>query len=204
MDHTELAWAYPALTVGDPLCAAAIDRSDIPLTGSRAGRVRAIPGLPYWCASRVKKRGATLRVCVGRMAGSITSGGSHHGRGMAWRERVVAGRGCPAINGGARQRQRGVTWRSRHCGCGARGRNRTGTPCGEGFSCHFGFRRHAADAGCSWSGARLHHSLAAVGARRLLSTPSRAAAWAWLGVGSDVQHPGRSPNLTGVTSEVSP
>jgi len=26
---------------------------------------------------------------------------------------------------------------------------------------------------CSWSGARLHHSLAAVGARRLLSTPSR-------------------------------
>src|SRR6478609_11905484 len=26
--------------------------------------------------------------------------------------------------------------------------------------------------GCSWSGARLHHSLAAVGARRLLSTPS--------------------------------
>ena len=37
---------------------------------------------------------------------------------------------------------------------------------------------------CSWAGARLHHSLAAVGARRLLSTPSQAAAWAWLGVGS--------------------
>jgi|GEM_PF-2936312 len=43
------------------------------------------------------------------------------------------------------------------------------------------------NAGCSWSGARLHHSLAAVGARRLLSTPSRALAWAWLGVGSDEQ-----------------
>ena len=40
------------------------------------------------------------------------------------------------------------------------------------------------NAGRSWSGARLHHSLAAVGARRLLSTPSQAAAWAWLGVGS--------------------
>lgn len=39
-------------------------------------------------------------------------------------------------------------------------------------------------AGCSWSGARLHHSLAAVGARRLLSTPSQTFAWAWLGVGS--------------------
>ena len=40
------------------------------------------------------------------------------------------------------------------------------------------------NAGRSWSGARLHHSLAAVGARRLLSTPSQAVAWAWLGVGS--------------------
>ena len=40
---------------------------------------------------------------------------------------------------------------------------------------------------CSWSGARLHHSLAAVGARRLLSTPSQTVAWAWLGVGSDAE-----------------
>jgi len=40
----------------------------------------------------------------------------------------------------------------------------------EGFSYHFGFRRQRER--CSWSGARLHHSLAAVGARRLLSTPS--------------------------------
>ncbi len=40
------------------------------------------------------------------------------------------------------------------------------------------------NAGRSWSGARLHHSLAAVGARRLLSTPSQAIARAWLGVGS--------------------
>lgn len=66
---------------------------------------------------------------------------------------------------------------------GARGRNRTGTPFSEGFSYHFDFRRQRMR--CSWSGARLHHSLAAVGARRLLSTPSRAWAWAWLGVGSD-------------------
>jgi len=42
-------------------------------------------------------------------------------------------------------------------------------------------------AGRSWSGARLHHSLAAAGARRLLSTPSQAVAWTWLGVGSDAE-----------------
>lgn len=87
-------------------------------------------------------------------------------------------------------------------GIGARGRNRTGTPCGEGFSSHFGFRRQRGR--CSWSGARLHHSLAAVGARRLLSTPSRPCGRAWLGVGSDTRDPGRSPTLTGVTSGVSP
>ena len=40
----------------------------------------------------------------------------------------------------------------------------------EGFSYHFGFRRQRER--CSWSGARLHPSLAALGARRLLSTPS--------------------------------
>ena len=55
----------------------------------------------------------------------------------------------------------------------------------EGFSYHFGFRRQRER--CSWSGARLHHSLAAVGARRLLSTPSQTVAWAWLGVGSDAE-----------------
>jgi hypothetical protein len=41
---------------------------------------------------------------------------------------------------------------------------------------------------CSWSGARLHHSLAATGARRLLSTPSANPSRrirAWLGVGSN-------------------
>ncbi|KAG0892122.1 hypothetical protein G6F32_017463 [Rhizopus arrhizus] len=37
---------------------------------------------------------------------------------------------------------------------------------------------------CSWSGARLHHRLAALGARRLLSTPSPVTTGAWLGVGS--------------------
>ena len=41
----------------------------------------------------------------------------------------------------------------------------------EGFSYHFGFRRQRKR--CSWSGARLHHSLSTLGARRLLSTPSR-------------------------------
>lgn len=88
---------------------------------------------------------------------------------------------------------------------GARGRNRTGTPCGGGFSYHFDFRRRPACAGRSWSGARLHHSLAAVGARRLLSTPSQEpfGSWAWLGISSDLR-PGPSPSLTGFTSGVSP
>jgi len=60
---------------------------------------------------------------------------------------------------------------------GARGRTRTGMPCGEGFSSHFGFRRRPDRAGRSWAGARLHlgHSQA-VGARRLLSTPSPVGA----------------------------
>jgi hypothetical protein len=57
---------------------------------------------------------------------------------------------------------------------------------GGGFSSRFGFRRpdrqHRSG---SWSGARLHHGLAALGARRLLSTPSRVFTWAWLGVSSD-------------------
>ena len=56
---------------------------------------------------------------------------------------------------------------------------------GGGFSCHFGFRRPArqVESG-SWSGARLHRSLATLGARRLLSTPSPVATRAWLGVSS--------------------
>ena len=87
---------------------------------------------------------------------------------------------------------------------GARGRNRTGTPCGGGFSYHFDFRRHHANARCSWSGARLHHSFAALGARRLLSTPSEESfdPRAWLGISSDLC-PGPSPSLTGFTSGVS-
>lgn len=40
----------------------------------------------------------------------------------------------------------------------------------EGFSYHFNFRRQRERR--SWSGARLHHSLSTLGARRLLSTPS--------------------------------
>lgn len=54
-------------------------------------------------------------------------------------------------------------------------------------------------------GARLHHSLAAAGARRLLSTPSQAGLG--LGLGSALaripKHPGLSPSLTGFTSDVS-
>ena len=79
--------------------------------------------------------------------------------------------------------------RSRRCGnglrVGARGRNRTGmTVRSRDFLTTSTFAAALLNAGRSWSGARLHHSLAAVGARRLLSTPSQAAAWAWLGVGS--------------------
>src|SRR3546814_10161054 len=66
----------------------------------------------------------------------------------------------------------------------------------EGFSYHFGFRRQHVC--CSWSGARLHHSLTTVGARRLLSTPSQSCK---TGLGSALarmsKHPGLSPNLTG-------
>ncbi len=44
---------------------------------------------------------------------------------------------------------------------------------GGGFSSRFDFRRPGGQSRPgSWAGARLHHSLAAVGARRLLSTPS--------------------------------
>lgn len=99
---------------------------------------------------------------------------------------------------------------SEYCGLaeisvGARGRNRTGTPCGGGFSSHFGFRRRPLERERSWSGARLHLSLLALGARRLLSTPSKAplGAKAWLGISSDLR-PGPSPSLTGFTSGVSP
>jgi len=54
---------------------------------------------------------------------------------------------------------------------GARDRNRTGTTLRpRDFLTTSAF---AASAGrCSWSGARLHHSLVSLGARRLLSTPS--------------------------------
>ena len=60
-------------------------------------------------------------------------------------------------------------------------------------------------AGRSWSGARLHHSLSAVGARRLLSTPSLEpfGSRAWLGISSNLRS-GPSPSLTGFTSRVSP
>lgn len=109
----------------------------------------------------------------------------------------VADASLPSINEKATPNSLGVAM------TGARGRNRTGTPFGEGFSYHFDFSRHTADTECLWSGARLHHSLVALGARRLLSTPSQT-----LGLGSALarlqQQSGRSPNLTGFTSGVSP
>jgi len=71
---------------------------------------------------------------------------------------------------------------------GARGRTRTGMPCGEGFSSRFGFRRRHDGRHHGVRG--LEHAFtvawSAVGARRLLSTPSPAqGAGAWLGVGSE-------------------
>jgi len=45
-------------------------------------------------------------------------------------------------------------------------------PCGRGIFLPLRLSPPARER-CSWSGARLHHSLAALGARRLLSTPSR-------------------------------
>ena len=70
---------------------------------------------------------------------------------------------------------------------GARGRNRTGTPCGGGFSSHFGFRRQHVG-----TVRGLEHAFSIVlmtlGVRRLLSTPSLAMQpRAWLGVGSDAK-----------------
>jgi hypothetical protein len=50
-----------------------------------------------------------------------------------------------------------------------------------GFSYHFDFRRHPS--GRSWSGLSLHHGVAALGAARLVSTPSRIRAW--LGIASE-------------------
>lgn len=70
---------------------------------------------------------------------------------------------------------------------GAQGRTRTVKPCGGGFSYRFGFRRRRYRR--SRSGARLHHSLSALGARRLLSTPSKPTlGLAWLGVSMCHQH----------------
>src|ERR1700691_5055370 len=50
-----------------------------------------------------------------------------------------------------------------------------------GFSYHFGFRRRRY--GRSWSGLSLHHGVAALGAARLVSTPSPVGAW--LGIASE-------------------
>src|SRR5690606_34501563 len=71
----------------------------------------------------------------------------------------------------------------------------------EGFSYHFGFRRRPQPF-VVWSTPSPWRSCA-VGARRLLSTPSFRERKAWLGVGAD-RSPGRSPTLTGATPGVSP
>ncbi len=63
---------------------------------------------------------------------------------------------------------------SRECRGGARGRSRTDTLLrAADFLTASAFAAPDRRRSGSWSGARLHHSLAAVGARRLLSTPSR-------------------------------
>jgi len=56
----------------------------------------------------------------------------------------------------------------------------------------------------SLAGARLHHSLSALGARRLLSTPSEEpfGSRAWVGISLDLR-PGPSSSLTGFTSGAS-
>ena len=76
---------------------------------------------------------------------------------------------------------------------------------GGGFSYHFGFRRPAA------LGTRvrsLEHAFTvaswALGARRLLSTPSPGAPGAWLGISSRRVASGPSPSLTGFTAGISP
>jgi|GEM_PF-7042015 len=126
------------------------------------------------------------------VVGGIPGAGEHRESGGGRLARVNTKKAALAVAGAA------------FCCGGARGRNRTGTPCGGGFSSHFGFRRRHADARRSWSGARLHHSLSALGARRLLSTPSEGpfGSRAWLGISSDLR-PGPSPSLTGFTSGVS-
>lgn len=88
------------------------------------------------------------------MPGKRAGGGRSRGRGMRLRQR--ARKGGPVVVQG---------W------CPRPESNRYGLAA-EGFSYHFDFRRRRVKRR-SWSGARLHHSLAALGARRLLSTPSR-------------------------------
>lgn len=59
---------------------------------------------------------------------------------------------------------------------GAGGRNRTGTALRPtDFLTRYGFRRRPV--GRLWSGLSLHRSPLAVGAARLVSTPSRFRAW---------------------------
>lgn len=81
---------------------------------------------------------------------------------------------------------------------GAGDRTRTGMPIGGGFSSHYGFRRQR---GCSCAGLCLHRGHSALGAPRLVSTPSQGYQ-AWLGVVSPTRA-GISPNLRGFTRGLS-
>ena len=73
-----------------------------------------------------------------------------------------------------------------------------------GFSYHFGFRRpHRVTLGSatgSWSGLSLHPGVAALGAARLVSTPSAGAALWRLGSGLPAKD---SPNLSSSAPQVS-
>ena len=99
---------------------------------------------------------------------------------------VAAARFCLANHSSATAFLRGSRRATEGAGgsSGARGRSRTDTLLrAADFLPTSAFAALIARSG-SWSGARLHHSPVAVGARRLLSTPSHAFARAWLGVSS--------------------
>jgi hypothetical protein len=74
-------------------------------------------------------------------------------------------------------------------------------PCGQGI---FGPLRLSPPPKGSWSGARLHRSLATLGARRLLSTPSPVADRGLARCQLELCSSGPSPSLTGFTSGISP
>ena len=93
------------------------------------------------------------------------------------RHRTRTKRGRAPVEG---QNPRVVRW------CGRRDSNPHPLT-GSRFSCHFGFRRRPR--GRSWSGLSLRPSSMAVGAARLVSTPSPARAWLGIGLGRPFSFP---------------